>query len=98
MENVKVKVGKPRYIVSPGVVEVIIQEDRGKQAKFEWRARGQTFDDLPQAQIFFVGIGPHEIEVPRLAWLQLRDHPQGQYLPGGDNLAQEQVEAAAKCV
>jgi hypothetical protein len=43
------KLGKPRYIVTPGVIEVIIQEDWGKQAEFEWRARGDTFDDLPRA-------------------------------------------------
>src|SRR5487761_125326 len=39
------RVGKPRHIVSPGVIEVIIQEDGWKQAELE----GRTRSDLPAA-------------------------------------------------
>ena len=55
--------GKPREIVSPSVVEVIIQEDWWKQAKFEGRARSEPLDDLPGALVFFVRVGAHEVEV-----------------------------------
>jgi len=55
--------GKPRDIVSPCVVEVVIQEHRWKQAKFERRARSEPFDDLPGRLIFFVRVGPGEVEV-----------------------------------
>src|SRR5438445_11883347 len=50
-------------IVSTGVIEVVIQEDRWKQAKFEGRARSETLDDLPGAEIVFVRVGAHEVEV-----------------------------------
>jgi len=39
--------GKPRHIVSPWVIEVIIQEDGWKQAEFERSARSEALDDLP---------------------------------------------------
>jgi len=39
----------PRDIVSPRVVEVIIQEYRGKQAELERPARLELLDDLPGA-------------------------------------------------
>src|SRR5258708_34211749 len=58
-----VEIGKPTHIVSPGVVEVIIQKHRGKQAKFEGRARSEPLDDLPGAEVFFVGVGTSEVEV-----------------------------------
>lgn len=57
------KLGLPGQIVSPGVVQVIIQEDGRKQAEFQRRARSEAFDDLPGALIFFVGVGSDEIEV-----------------------------------
>ncbi len=55
--------GKPREIVSPGVVQVIIQEDRWKQAELEGPARLELFDDLPRSEVLFVGIGADELEV-----------------------------------
>ena len=53
----------PRDIVSPGGVEVIIQKDRWEQAELERPARLQLLDDLPGAQILFVGVGANEVEV-----------------------------------
>ena len=53
----------PREIVSPGVVEVILQEDGWKQAELERPARLELVDDLPGAEILFVSIGTGEIEV-----------------------------------
>src|ERR1700726_4482628 len=50
-------------MVSPGVVEVVIQEHWWKQAEFERRAGSEPLDNLPGAEIFFVGVGPHEVEV-----------------------------------
>jgi hypothetical protein len=44
-------------------MEVIIREDWGKQAKFEWRSRCQALDDLPRAEIFFVGVKSGQIEI-----------------------------------
>src|SRR5579864_8247633 len=52
------KLGKPRHIVSPLVLEVVIQKDRWKQAKIERGTRSEPLDDLPRGEIFFVGIGP----------------------------------------
>jgi hypothetical protein len=56
-------VGKPRDIVSPFVVEVVIQEHGWKQAEFERRAGREPLDDLPGALIFFVRVGPRQVEV-----------------------------------
>ena len=53
----------PGHIVSPSVIEVIIQEDWGKQAEFKWRSGSEAFDDLPGVNIVFVRVGSHEIEV-----------------------------------
>jgi len=47
----------------PGFVQVIIQKHRGKQAELERRAPLQLLDDLPGAEILFVGIGRDEVEV-----------------------------------
>src|SRR5260370_20207981 len=55
--------GKSRDIVTPRVVEVVIQEYRWEQAECEWRARSEALDDLPGAQIFFMGVGSHKVEV-----------------------------------
>ena len=55
--------GKPRDIVSPGVIEVIIQEDRWKQAELKRPAWLELLDDLPRAEVLFVGIGADEVEV-----------------------------------
>ena len=44
-------------------MEVIIQEDRRKQAKFQRRARGKPLDDLPRAEIFLMRVWPDEVEV-----------------------------------
>src|SRR5579863_2245222 len=54
---------KPRDIVTPGVVEVIIQQDGWKQAESQWRARSEPLDDLPGTLIFLVRIGAHQVEV-----------------------------------
>jgi hypothetical protein len=48
------ELGKPRHIVSPLVVEVVIQKDRWKQAKIERGTRSEPLDDLPGGEIFFV--------------------------------------------
>jgi hypothetical protein len=56
-------VGKPRHIVSPRVVEVVVQEHGWKQAECEWGARGEPLDDLPGALIFFVRVGANEIGI-----------------------------------
>src|SRR3970040_2255153 len=53
----------PREIVSPCVVEVIVQEDGRKQEQIERRAGSEPLDDLPGALVFFVGVGSHEVEV-----------------------------------
>jgi hypothetical protein len=45
------------------VVEVIIQEYRGKQAELERPARLELLDDLPGAEVLFVGVGADEVEV-----------------------------------
>jgi len=42
---------------------VIIQEDRWKQAELEGPARFELFDDLPGAEVLFVGVGAGEVEV-----------------------------------
>src|SRR5581483_11514048 len=55
--------GKPRHIVSPWVVQVIVQEDGREQAEFERRARSEPLDDLPGTLIFFVGVGTDKIEI-----------------------------------
>src|SRR5260370_33977451 len=57
------RLGVPRDIVSPRVVQVVIQENRWKQAELERPARLELFDDLPGAEILFVGIGTNEVEV-----------------------------------
>src|SRR5271157_272822 len=59
----KLEGGVPRDIVSPGVVQVIIQEDRWKQAELERPARLELLDDLPGAEVLFVGVGADEVEV-----------------------------------
>jgi hypothetical protein len=53
----------PREIVSPGVVEVIIQEDGWKQAELQRRAGLELLDDLPGTEVMFVGVGADEVEV-----------------------------------
>jgi len=53
----------PRDIVSPRVVQVIIQENRGKQAEMERPAGLELLDDLPGAEVLFVGVGTDEVEV-----------------------------------
>jgi hypothetical protein len=57
------RIGKPRHIVSPLVVEVVIQEDGRKQAEIERGTRSEPLDDLPGSEIFFVRVGPCEIEI-----------------------------------
>ena len=47
----------PREIVSPGVIEVIIQEDGWKQAELKRPAGLELLDDLPGGEILFMGIG-----------------------------------------
>ena len=55
--------GKPREIVTPRVVQVIIQEDGREQAELEGPAGLKLLDDLPGREILFVGIGADEVEV-----------------------------------
>ena len=57
------KLGKPGHIVSPLVIEVVIQEHGWKQAELEGRARSEALDDLPRALVFFVRVEAHEVEV-----------------------------------
>jgi len=59
----RTEIGIARYIVSPSVVEVIIQEHRWKQAEFERRARSESLDNLPGSLIFFVGVRTSQVEV-----------------------------------
>ncbi len=47
----------------PGIVQVIIQKDRWKQAELERPAGLQLLDDLPGAEVLFVGVGADEVEV-----------------------------------
>ena len=56
-------IGKPWHIVSPLGVEVVIEDDRRKQAELEGRAGIEALDDLPGSLKFLVGVGPGEIEV-----------------------------------
>ena len=53
----------PTEIVSPGVVQVIIQEDGREQAEFERPSGLEVLDDLLGAEIVFVRVGPGEVEV-----------------------------------
>jgi len=53
MQNVAM-LGIARYIVSPGVIEVIIQEHWWKQAELERRVRSEPLDDLPRSLRFLV--------------------------------------------
>jgi hypothetical protein len=55
--------GKPREIVSPGVVQVVIQEDGRKQAELERETSLEALDDRPRTQGLFVGVGTDEVEV-----------------------------------
>jgi hypothetical protein len=55
--------GIARYIVSPGVIEVIIQKHGWKQAELERGARSEPLDDLSRTLIFFVRVGSGEVEV-----------------------------------
>jgi hypothetical protein len=57
------RLGVPRDIVSPGVVQVVIQENRWKQAELERASRLELLDDLPRTEVLFVGIGTDEVEV-----------------------------------
>lgn len=47
----------------PSVVRVVIQEDGRKQAQFQARGWNEPLDDLPGTLIFFVGVGPHQVEI-----------------------------------
>src|SRR5258707_8631103 len=55
--------GVPRDIVSPRVVQVIIQEDRWKQAELERPTRLELLDDLPGAEVLLVRVGADQVEV-----------------------------------
>ena len=46
--------GKPRHIVSPLLIQVIIQEDRWKQAELKRRARSEPLNNLPGGLKFLV--------------------------------------------
>jgi hypothetical protein len=45
------------------LIETIVEEYGGKQAELERRAGGEPLVDLPGAEVLFVRVGPHEIEV-----------------------------------
>jgi hypothetical protein len=47
-------------------VETVIQEDGGKQAESEGEAGIELVDDLPWAEVSFVGVGSDEVEVTRV--------------------------------
>ena len=53
----------PRDIVSPRAIQVVIQKDRRKQAELERPAGLKLLDDLPGAEVLFVGVGADEVEV-----------------------------------
>src|ERR1700723_932327 len=55
--------GMPRDIVSPRVVQVIIQENRWKKTKLERPAGLELLDDLPGAEVLFVRVGTDKVEV-----------------------------------
>jgi hypothetical protein len=55
-------VGVPRDIVSPRVIQVVIQEDGREQAELKGRARFEVLDNLPGAEVLFVGVGTNEVE------------------------------------
>jgi tartrate dehydratase alpha subunit/fumarate hydratase class I-like protein len=53
----------PREIVSPGVVQVIVQENRWKQTELERPAGLELLDDLPRAEVLFMRVGTDQVEV-----------------------------------
>ena len=57
------RLGVPRDIVSPRAIQVVIQKDRRKQAELERPAGLKLLDDLPGAEVLFVGVGADEVEV-----------------------------------
>ena len=59
----KLILGVPRDIVSPRAIQVVIQKDRRKQAELERPAGLKLLDDLPGAEVLFVGVGADEVEV-----------------------------------
>jgi hypothetical protein len=63
LQHLATGLGKPREIVSPGIVQVVIQKHRRKQAELEGEARSELFEDLPGAEVLFVGVGANQIEV-----------------------------------
>src|SRR6266849_82286 len=54
---------RSEHAESSATLAVVIQQDRWKQAEFEWRAGSEPLDDLPGTLILFVRVGAHEIEV-----------------------------------
>jgi hypothetical protein len=65
----------PRFIVSPSVVEVVIQEDRQKQEEFERRVRVELLDRLPRTPIFFVRVPEGQIEVELIGMALAKNSP-----------------------
>ena len=59
-------IGISRYIVSPLGVETIVEEDGGKPAEFEGEAGIELLNDLPWAEVSFVGVGSDEVKVELL--------------------------------
>jgi hypothetical protein len=55
--------GKPREIVTPRVVQVIVQEDGRKQTELERPAGLELLNDLPGAEVLFVRVGADEVEI-----------------------------------
>ena len=56
-------IGKPREIVTPRVVQVIVQEDGRKQTELERPAGLELLNDLPGAEVLFVRVGADEVEI-----------------------------------
>jgi len=52
----------PREIVSPCVIEVIIQDGR-EQADLERPTRLEVLDNLPGTEVLLGGVGADEVEV-----------------------------------
>jgi hypothetical protein len=55
--------GKPREIVTPRVVQVIVQEDGRKQAELERPVGLELLNDLPGTEVLFVRVGADEVEI-----------------------------------
>ena len=53
----------PRHKVSPLGIELMIEGDGSEEAKLEGETRMELVEDLPRAEVFFMGVGAGEVEV-----------------------------------